>query len=61
MLRSQIRKRLPSYMIPKKIIRVEKIPLNKNGKTDRTQLLKNRLQTGAGRTPCLCEQSGSPG
>lgn len=41
MLRSQMRKRLPSYMIPKKIIRVEEIPLNKNGKTDRAQLLVN--------------------
>ena len=41
MLRSQMRKRLPDYMIPKKIIRVKEIPLNKNGKTDRAQLLAN--------------------
>ena len=41
MLRSQMRKRLPAYMIPKKIIRVKEIPLNKNGKTDRAQLLAN--------------------
>ena len=41
MLRSQMRKRLPAYMIPKKIIRVEAFPMNKNGKTDRTKLLAN--------------------
>ena len=40
-LRSQLQERLPSYMIPKKIIRVEALPLTKNGKTDRTQLLVN--------------------
>ena len=34
---------LPSYMIPQKIIRLEKMPLNKNGKTDRV-LLAQKLE-----------------
>lgn len=37
-LRSRLRDQLPSYMIPHKIVRVERIPLTKNGKTDRAEL-----------------------
>ena len=38
-LRSQMRKKLPAYMVPQKLIRVERIPLTKNGKTDRAKLI----------------------
>ena len=37
-LRRHLRERLPVYMIPQKLIRIERIPVNKNGKTDRTQI-----------------------
>lgn len=36
----EIRSRLPSYMIPKKILFVAKLPVNANGKIDR-EVLKN--------------------
>jgi len=32
------KRELPDYMIPKRIFRLEKMPLNPNGKTDRNQL-----------------------
>ena len=34
-IREQMKRKVPSYMIPHKMIRVENMPLNKNGKTDR--------------------------
>ena len=37
-LREDLRKYLPFYMVPQKIIRVDDIPLNKNGKTDRKRM-----------------------
>ena len=39
-LRSAISLRLPKYMVPRKLIRVEDFPMNKNGKIDRKQLLE---------------------
>lgn len=37
-IKSRLSKLLPAYMIPKSIIRINSIPLNKNGKTDRARL-----------------------
>lgn len=39
-LREQLKNRLPDYMVPEKIIKMDKLPLNANGKIDRV-LLKN--------------------
>lgn len=36
-IKNDLRKRVPSYMIPKKIIFVETIPVSKNGKLDRKE------------------------
>lgn len=37
-IRRIIRKEIPAYMMPNRIVYVEKMPLNKNGKTDRAYL-----------------------
>jgi D-alanine--poly(phosphoribitol) ligase subunit 1 len=37
-LRNKLKKRLPIYMIPKKIFYLDQLPLNKNGKIDRKQV-----------------------
>ena len=37
-LRAEIKTKLPTYMIPGKIIEIESFPLNKNGKIDRKKL-----------------------
>lgn len=37
-IQEKLKKFLPNYMIPKKIIAVKKFPLNNNGKTDRSKL-----------------------
>jgi D-alanine--poly(phosphoribitol) ligase subunit 1 len=37
-LKSQIKKRLPSYMVPSTVHHIESIPLNANGKVDRKEL-----------------------
>lgn len=42
-IRTQLGKKVPSYMIPHKIIQVNQMPLNKNGKTDRNYF-KNRQE-----------------
>lgn len=43
----EVRKRLvekvPSYMIPHKVVQINKMPLNKNGKTDR-EYFRNRME-----------------
>lgn len=39
-LLKKLRKSLPSYMLPNRIIRVEALPLNANGKINRKQLLE---------------------
>lgn len=42
-LKSQLMKDLPRFMIPAKLIQVSSFPLNKNGKTDRHQLMEDYL------------------
>lgn len=42
-IRAELKKKVPSYMTPHKIIQEQVLPLNKNGKTDR-EYLKNRLE-----------------
>lgn len=42
-IKKQLRKRVPLYMIPHRFIQTGKIPLNKNGKTDR-KYLQQRLE-----------------
>ncbi len=42
-IRRQLAKKVPSYMIPHKIVQINKMPLNKNGKTDR-EYFKNRME-----------------
>ena len=34
-VRKQMKEKLPVYMVPTKLIQVDEMPLNKNGKTDR--------------------------
>jgi D-alanine--poly(phosphoribitol) ligase subunit 1 len=36
-----IKKKLPRYMLPEKILKIKNIPLNKNGKLDRKKIYKN--------------------
>lgn len=42
-IRRQLAKKVPSYMIPHKIVQINKMPLNKNGKMDR-EYFKNRME-----------------
>ena len=42
-IRLQLKAGIPPYMIPHKIIQVEKMPLNKNGKIDR-EYFRNRME-----------------
>lgn len=37
-VRRQLKEKLPVYMVPAKLVKMEVMPLNKNGKTDRTYL-----------------------
>lgn len=39
-IRKELSKKLPEYMIPKSIEKIDFLPLNKNGKTDRKELMK---------------------
>ena len=38
-LREELAKKLPIYMIPNRLNQIDKFPLNKNGKIDRKKLL----------------------
>ena len=38
-LLKHLKKNLPEHMVPFKIIQIEKLPLNKNQKTDRVELM----------------------
>lgn len=51
-IRQLLKAKIPAYMIPGKLIRLHRMPLNKNGKKDRG-LLKRQIQGGI-----LCGQSG---
>ena len=44
-IRAQLKKQVPIYMVPHKIIRISVFPLNKNGKTDRKELYR-KLEVG---------------
>ena len=37
-VRRKLKEKLPVYMVPPKLIRMQVMPLNKNGKTDRAYL-----------------------
>ena len=37
-VRRSMKRKVPSYMIPSRLSRVESMPLNRNGKTDRERL-----------------------
>lgn len=39
-IRKHLKAKIPAYMIPNKLVRVDKMPLNKNGKTDRSYFMK---------------------
>ena len=45
-LRNELRKRLPFYMVPQKVRKLEKLPLTKNGKIDRA-MLRDMTETGS--------------
>ncbi len=47
-LADELKKTLPSYMIPRYFVKLEKIPLNANGKVDKKALPKPTLQKSAG-------------
>ena len=40
-LREELKKRLPGYMLPERLVRFAALPLSRNGKTDRAALLKS--------------------
>lgn len=40
-----IKKKLPKYMIPEKIIKIKNIALNQNGKIDRKKILVNHVSS----------------
>ena len=42
-VQEQLKKYLPNYMIPKKIITIKKFPLNNNGKIDRKKLFSTKV------------------
>ena len=44
-IRAQLKKQVPIYMVPHKMIRISAFPLNKNGKTDRKELYR-KLEVG---------------
>ncbi|MEK2491511.1 amino acid adenylation domain-containing protein [Kitasatospora purpeofusca] len=46
-LRALVREELPGYMVPSRILPVERIPLNANGKVDRRRLLAEHAAAGA--------------
>ncbi|KJY36613.1 non-ribosomal peptide synthetase [Streptomyces sp. NRRL S-495] len=46
-LRALVRDELPGYMVPSRILSVERIPLNANGKVDRRRLLAEHATAGA--------------
>ena len=39
-IKEELKKRVPSYMIPKKITILDKLPMNSNGKVDRKKLVE---------------------
>ena len=43
-IRKKLKEKLPVYMVPPKLIRMQVMPLNKNGKTDRNYLKKMGAQ-----------------
>lgn len=45
-IRADLRRLLPDYMLPKTILRLEKMPLNSNGKVDRASLRASFLVAG---------------
>lgn len=49
-IRKELKKKLPVYMIPHRLTRVSRMPLNKNGKTDR-RYFRMLLEEGS-----LCTQ-----
>lgn len=40
-IKNELKKLIPSYMIPKKIVCMDKFPLNTNGKIDRKKLMES--------------------
>ena len=44
-IRERLLQELPTYMAPKKIIRIDALPVNKHGKVDREELKKNTRRT----------------
>ncbi|MHB8528263.1 MAG: AMP-binding enzyme, partial [Caulobacteraceae bacterium] len=43
---AECRRRLPTYMVPRKIVCVGSLPLNVNGKVDRNALRRDHLAAG---------------
>lgn len=40
-IKNELKKLVPSYMVPKKIVVLDKFPLNTNGKIDRKKLMES--------------------
>ena len=43
-VRRRLKEKLPAYMVPPKLIRLQVMPLNKNGKTDREYLKRRKIE-----------------
>ena len=56
-IRSDLKERLPQYMVPSAFVLMEKLPLNGNGKVDRQGLAARPLETAQAARGCVAARS----
>ncbi|HYP30130.1 MAG TPA: phosphopantetheine-binding protein, partial [Blastocatellia bacterium] len=56
-VREELRGRLPEYMVPQAVVRVERMPLTPNGKVDRRALPDPAQARAASRSPFVAPQT----